>query len=697
MKFKKTKIAALSLAGVIACGALAGCTLVTTDTNRDYVQVIAEVDITKNAAFAPGGEFADYASAIEKTEILKRELVAGYASYSAGYANSGISAENIYEMVKNNLVNRQIYLQYARAYFFKNGFDEKDADGNVTHRTYTVSDYNGATAGKEGYEKDIAGLAYFLNQEEIAKAEYNVKVSINSTLDSQEESIIDENHSNDGETSNTTSSRTTPTGINTENEDYYDPNYKIYSGSNSASDCGSYETQDGSTPASRKKAYKSFLASLSSYSLVNKGEDTTDITKLSYYQIERKGEYESALINKLAKAFENEAETSITEEWILDKYQTTLASQKAQFNISDSSALDSALDGVSNSNYVFYAPEGYGFVINILLPFSSSQSQKLSDEPADQGDTNGNNFRLRASLLKNLTATDQRSAWFSAEYAYQQDGKWFFFEDSMTKSEPVNGVPAQFQKLKNYNGRYPYQGVVSEKTEDEKTIYSFQPRKLTINDFINDMTSYLGDEGFALDVRKNYSDSYFDMNVADYYKNGDVEKGEVDYKNFLYYSAKVNWQAPFDANRIFDRTSDENKVMSIINELSFAYNTDTGGLNSYLGYAVSPNNTDFVKEFEFAAQEAVRNGAGSITVAPSVYGWHIMYCTFSYSDNTEPYEFNWAERNKEGTFSNLYFEALKSNNLSTTSTDRQTSIINTYSGEACVTVYTNRYSDLYQA
>lgn len=704
MKFKKKKLAALALAGVLACSGLAGCSLTTTDSTRDLVQVIAKVDISKSDSFGTGGEFSEYADAIETSEILKRELIASFASYGQTYVNSyGYTVEDTYDLIKDSLVNRQIYLQYARIYFFRNGFVYLDENGNERTQKFTMEGYNAAVSSADEKDKEIAGIRYFLTDEEIAAAEYNLKVTLNNTLDSQEHEVIEGNHthSHDEETT-TTSDRTTPTGVDTVNEDFYDPAYKIYTGSNSLSDCGSYEAQEESTPATRKKAYKTFLANLSIYGLIEKGENTSDITSLSYYALERKTQYESALINKLGEAFEREAEKQLTEEWILKKLETTLKAQRTKFSGSDETALTSALDDVSESNYVFYAPDAYGFVINILLPFSAAQSQDLSDALADMGDTKGNKFVARAALLKNLKATDQRGAWFDADYAFKageddivfgggEGDKYLFFENNLKHSTPVaDGTQAQYEKIKNYLGSYAYNGSVSVKEEDGEKEYSLKPRKINIDEFLTEMENYLSFAGLHL-TEKYTTPGYFEQTVSDFYD----AKGDIDYSKFLYFSAKVEELSTFDVNKIFVAGSNENTAMSVINELSFAYNTDTAGLNTYLGYKVSPNKTDYVNEFEYAAQVAVKMGAGSITVAPSEYGWHIMYCTFSYAENPKPYTFNWAERDQEGTFSNLYYEALKADNFSAFSSDRQTEIINSFDSDACVTVYKERYSDRY--
>ena len=686
MAFNKKKTTAVGIAAVLALGALAGCDLVSVDLQKDYQQVIAEVDITKGEDFASGGKYAAYADAIESSSIVKRDLVASFMNVGYLYVESyGYSYEEAYDLIKNSLVNRAIYLQYAQVYFFESG-------------DYTVEGYEAAVNAAEEGDKDIAGLAYFLDEEEIAKAEYDVKVSLNTAIDSLETSIInfEDEHDHD-------EARTTPTGVDTVNEDFVDPAYKVYTGSNSASDCGSYETVERSTPSTRTRAYKRLLANLNSYGLIQKGENTSDVTALSYYQIQRRNTYEDAVIDKLGEAFEAEAEKGITEEWVKAKYDETLASQQRTFS-SDTTSFESALDSVSDTSFVLYAPdENYGFVLNILLPFSSTQSAALSAAPADRGDKNGNKFMTRASLLDSVRATDQRKTWFTGHEDYSfvaeegdnaytggiEERQYLFFENNMKKSE---GETAQYEPLKNYYGKYTYNGTVDKtEGEDGKTEFTITPNKLTIDGFLSEMEGYLSANGYTLEKTISAPESYYDKSLSDYYN----EDGTVDYSSFVYYEAKVNELSDFNANNVFVAGSDENNVMSMMNELSFAYNTDTAGLNSYLGYAVSPNSTDYMKEFEYAAQEAVRGGAGTIVVVPTDYGWHIIYCTFSYAGST-PYTFDWNEIEEEGTFSNLYYEALKASNLTTYSSSRQSEIINSFNNDSCVTVYEKRYSDLFQ-
>lgn len=672
MKFKKktaAKAAAVSLAAVFACGMLAGCDLVTTNSERDMAQVIAEVDISEGEDFASGGEYAAYADVIRPASILKRDLVSGFLSYGYQYVQSyGYTYEAAFNQVKNNLVNHDLMLQYAIVEFLE--------AGSYEGMTYSADAYKKLCEAE--YEDDnaraIATVGYFLTDEEKAEAEYAIKVSLNNSLDAQEESIIRSEEELTGVTV-----RTVPTGVGTENEDYYDPAYRVYTGKNAAAQCGSYETVENSTPSTRLKAYNTFLSSLIANGLLEKGEDVSEFETLSYYQLQLAAAYEDALLAKLTEYYEARAEEALTQDYVTNKYETTLESQKQEF--SDSTALEEALDAVSDTSFVLTAPEEtYGFVINILLPFSTTQSSLLTNykTTAKEGDA----FVYRAELLANVKATDQRETWFTGDtdYSYtRDDGKYYFFEDNLSAGEN-----SKYEPLKNYVGDYAYNGSVS--YDEEKKTYTLKPNKISVEEFVDTFESYLEAQGLTVN-RGSYTQDYFSQSADSFYK----ADGTVDYSKFLYYTGSVQLDG-YSANDTFVAGTDVNKAMSAVNELSFAYNTDTAGLNSYLGYAVSAYDTSFVKEFEYAAKAAIAGGVGTYTVAPSDYGWHIMYCTFTYQGN-DPYTFDFSDIGREGSFSNLYYEALKDATVDGYATEVQTRITNSYS--ACVTVYEDRYEDLY--
>ncbi|MDE5547847.1 MAG: hypothetical protein K2J30_02500, partial [Clostridia bacterium] len=315
------------------------------------------------------------------------------------------------------------------------------------------------------------------------------------------------------------------------------------------------------------------------------------------------------------------------------------------------------------------------------------------------GDTNGKSFAQRAKLLKDVQATDQRASWFTGEtdHGFKYDGvitdaytggnanrTYLFFEDNLTGN-------AKYEPMTKYYGKYTYNGTV---TEDEDGDYIIKPNKIDIDGFMTEMEGYLN-AAFGKTVATGAKvENYYDRSISAYYKDSNIAEGKVDYSSFVYYEGKVEI-ANYDVDKIFVSGTDENKAFSIVNELSFAYNTDTAGLNPYYGYSVVTGKTSFVSEFEYAAQKACSQGAGSYVVAPSDYGWHIIYCTFVFDKDT-PFTFKADEMTTEGTFSYNLYEKVKSSVVEKYSSNQQAEILSAYSNSTCTTVYEDRYSDLFE-
>ncbi len=723
MKGKK-KAVAVALAALFACGSLAGCAQLTTINNtKNFAQVIAEVDLTRSEDFQEGGDYFDVNYVVGTTKIIKRDMIASFISTGANLMNSyGWSYRDTFNMIADSLVNRSLYVQYAKAFLMKNG---EKGDGSVN--SYNREAYQ-QYIGDGTYSEDMReakSIEYFLSEDERAKAVYDLRVSVNASLDSIEEEIIDAEEDEHEHTADA-DVRTTPTGVGTENEDYYDPDYRIYTGKEVA--LGSYEKVDGSTPYFRGEAYKRFLSNLYSNDLLTKGENTSDFESLNYYALELRSAYESAIINKMTEIFEENAEKKITPEWVGKQFESTVATHMTSYR-SDRTSFETAFDNISDTSFILAAPhtvEGdavsyskYGYVINILLPFSDEQSDALEKFTQDFGDSKGNTYIARAQLLRNLTATDQRSTWFTGhtDYSYVAEGsdgaytggnsdrRYLFFEDSLKNSQTEEGE-ARYEGLKNYYGKYTYNGYVFEKTEkDGDKSYVFLPKEIGIDDFLGEMEGYVESasyDGGALSFNYDKAPdaaSYFAQ--TNYYTDG-----EPDYSKFVYASGKITGDGAYDPNHIFLRGSWENTAMSVINELSFAYNTDTAGLNTYLGYSVTPYKTSYMAEFEYAAQKAVAGGAGTFYVVPTDYGWHIIYCTFSFADmehgysaneegalRSSPYNFLESEVKTEGTFSYLWYEYQKSTAVSSVVSAKQSEIIDSYADD-CSTIYEGRFADL---
>lgn len=712
MKKNRKKAAAVAVAAIMCCGAFAGCDLVLQNETANMNQTIAEVNIRNSENFTK--EFPDLdselaAKVIGAASVSKRDMIVSFVGSGYNTMNSyGWSYRDTFNAISEALVQRQVYIQYAKAYFLNNGW--KDDDGNP----YTFNDLEKFNAyvkdgeGKEltGIAYEIAAVSYFLTEEEIDKANFATRVMFNNSIDSLEDQFIKAaEHDHDEHDSEV---RTTPTGLNTTYADFYDNDYRVYTGTGKQNAVrGSYEAKEGSTTTTRLRAYNELLTSLGSNDLVKIGEtDTSDIESLEYFLLENKADLEDALIQKMTDTFTKQAEAKMDDAYLSGKFDSMLINQSDLYAKSYST-LESGMDSVSDSNFVLTATpdnQNYGYVINILLPFSTAQADELSSVKQDFGDTKGNKFATRAKLLEKIRATDQRGSWFRGEtdysfkassdaYGYNADTgrQWLFFEDNL------NEETSKYERLKNYYGKYTYNGT----WDAEKRKY--KPTPIPIDDFIGEMEGYLKSVlgSNAVSTVTDTPSDYYAPADGYYNKNDD----SVDYEKFVYYAGKVNFDTivagGFNPNRMFQRDSKENLAMSVINELSFAYNTDTAGLNTYLGYAVTANKTNFVSEFEYAAQKVVKLGAGNYMVVPSDYGWHIIYCTFSFvnlnhgttvSGVKSPFEYLHENKDVEGSFSNLFYEHFKANTASTESTNRRSKIISSF-GDS-YTVYEERYTDL---
>ena len=716
MKSTLKKAAAAFLTLALTVGAT-GCTFLVTDNEKDLKQSIATVNISgtmeKDEAYK---EYADdIQSLVDKgglvTDIPKRDLIAYFLSTGYNYVqNYGYTYEDTFNMLIDGLVEQKILTQYAVAYYLKNG---KDMSVDKCMEYVNAELAKASTKQKALLEANpqVLTMKYFLteggtNSEDFDKAVYSLKKSLNSSLDSAEANYItakDDEHTHD-------ETRTTPTNVNTQKEDFIPKkadgalDYEIYTGRNALDACGTYEKVDGSTVTSRKKAYNAFLSNLQGYGLIKEGEDTANVTELDYYYLELSSSLANALVTKYGEDLQETATEFLSEEYVSAKYKELYDAQELAYK-NDPTAFDTALDSVSDTSFALYGKKDFGFVYNILIPFSSAQSAEYA-VAKNKGLSQEQLFGVRRQILEDVEAKDLRSAWFCADnedehYAYlntecytanNAERKYLFFENNFTKTEEYEG-------LKQYAGKYSYNGTV--KTPDENDgEWGLTPNKMKIgtaseNGFIQEMESYIeyvvgGDVVGTGTYHTAYNGNYVS------------ESNKVDYSKFVYYTNKVTLTNTSRAD-FFNKEkkageetvkNDSYLALSAVNELMFAYSTDTGCLNSYMGYVVSPYKTDFVPEFEYAAQYAVQQGVGTIVVAPSDYGWHIIYCSFKFEEGDVYGGYKHSEKDIEGTFSNLFYESLKSSASGSYTTAAQNDVLNRYNDDNAVTKHEKAYKDL---
>ncbi len=750
---KKIKLISGILALAMSAGALfSGCSLIRTNSAKDMKRTVAEIDISKTEAFQK--EFKDkseYFDAIGSTSVIKRELITYYVSVGYSYMNQyNWDLKTTFNNLVTMLANNAVLTQYATMHLLS---VKTESEGNAVLDKFREL----SGKGHKEYEK----YEYLLGEDsdDVKIAKYALMSSINSAIDSVEKDILKEKNSTSG-----TDKRTTPSNIDTEQDDYYPKkknangeyvtedgtvikddaevknyvlDYDIYTGYeiNSLENSGTYKDdrdeflKKESNTDTRLRAYSRYISSLSNFNLIDvSSENLQDVHSLTYVEGDYVSQLKARVINKYYDMYEDEqlqklleGDTSHLDTVYKELYDFQADSYKTE------SAFSTALGEMSDSSLILYSPktkEGgtFGLVYNILLPFSTSQSLSLTalqsaykDDEVDSG-YNAKYYIKRNELLKNITTTDQRKAWFNGEteYAFDATGKvngyygasdWLFFENNLTDTD-------RYKAIDKYIGKYSYNGTVVKKADGK---YEFgKANTLTIDEMLKEFSGYVnyvlnGGTSNAVTFDGNYNSTTWQPNGyyenTDFYKEdkNDDKQEQIDYSKLVYASGKVNVQT--DRGSALDKDTDQYKAMAAVNELQYAYTTDTGVLSQYLGYTVDAGKTSYIKEFEHAAHQAVNNGEGSFIVCAGDYGWHLIYVTYTF-DIARDAEGNqlggevyaspdWSKVTKEGTFEYMFYEWIKNNDIKNISTGRQSEILNKYSLEdVTVEKYEKAYKNL---
>ncbi|MCD8205817.1 MAG: hypothetical protein LUD29_04300 [Clostridia bacterium] len=777
---KKKGLTCGIIAATLALGiGLSGCSLISTNNQNNINLVIANVDIREAEAFEDT-DVTDYADALseESTEIYKRELLAYFLNAGYSYVQSGMSYSSVFTSLVDSLTQTEVLYQYASLYLLKYIDESKYVEGDVIedYLAYSTTEYDSymyeysVESQKAMYVLDnVYSIITNPDNDDVSEEEkketpnrvylaiYGLYSSLNTTLDSFEEALFEDEDENTHY-----GSRTTPDNVDVEKENYYpcDENsgeldYGIYTGYGkySFANSGTYRDDrvDGSTSQTRKSAYNSFVETLKANYLLSEDEEYSDILKLQYMQDEMTNQLKEQVIEQFYKVYELELEKEISDgDYLQNLYDEMLAVQESDY--STISGFGSALDSMSDESFVLYAPNtsksgggNYGFVYNILLPFDADQSIKLSDAEFERSnDVTDYNayYTFRNTLLKDIKTTDQRDAWFNGSTDYSFDAsklgeeyfcnenvsgnstRYLFFENNLTKTE-------RYESLDKYTGLYAYNGEAYKLADDS---YALFPNSLDIDDMLGEFTSYvdfvLGNSDKTTTYQTVYSDNdengvndfyeIDDFTNEDYNKNRKITSDDIDYTNFIYAYGKIDIGGDFDMYSLMDPESNYYKAMSAVNDLQYAYTTDTSVLSTYIGYSVSAGTTSYIKEFEKAAQLAIdggevetSNGAeieldggvGTFIVCSGDYGWHLIYVTAVYdnelgleSEDPLGYEvytnIDWADIHTEGTFANIFFEYVLSIELDGKTDDLQTRIVPSLSDDDSIVLHEKNYKDL---
>lgn len=743
---KRRTIVCAALAAVLTMSvAVSGCDTI---NEEDIKQTVATVDITASSSLEEDVEYgvklSEYAQAISSSkEISKRDLIAAFYNAGSSLVNSYSYAE-IFNMLINALTSTAVVTQYATLSLIR-----EKADGNMyPDSDFSYDEYLSMTSEIERYEYLLDGVTTDAEDDSagssrVLLARYALYTSINSSLDSLEESIID----GEDETSSSSDTRATPSGAGTEKENFLPLSgnddygafgeddgaldYGVFTGYSSVSagydysieNSGIYEDDrlEGSTTQTRRRAYAAFVTNLRDNYLLTDEDDVRDVLSLSYIREEYLAQLQQQVIDEYYETYQAAQEKLIesqdddgTYTFLSERYAADLANQ--QISNSTTTEFESSMSSLSDTSFILWNPgtdgtEGgtYGYVYNILLPFNAAQNIFI-----DTTDTSAEYYFARKDILDDITTTDQRSAWFNGTtdysfnaedeninyseeyykgtgYSYNENRNYLFFEDNLTKTD-------RYESLDKYIGHYSYNGTVAKNDDDT---YRLTPKKMNIDQMMEEFVGYIEFVLGSGTVSYAKQDSYNVTSASDYYtaETADLpeEDREIDYSRFIYGTGHVTLGDTSLAN-MFVKDSTAYLAMSAVNELQYAYTTDTSVLSQYIGYTVSAYDTNYVPEFEYAAQAAVKEGAGTFYVCATDYGWHILYVTATYSTSAGPVygDLTWTEADvkTEGTFQNLYYNWIKDTILSDVATNRRSVLNELYGGDATVTKYEDAYKDL---
>ena len=294
----------------------------------------------------------------------------------------------------------------------------------------------------------------------------------------------------------------------------------------------------------------------------------------------------------------------------------------------------------------------------------------------------------RAKAADKIIAKDQRTGWFSnddsSNYAEEKDGKWYFFNK-------YTGNTKRYETATHYASSIAFDGSVVTSADGKIKSVNVSKDK-TILPFVNNVLETM----LGVTTPATALTTYKRTPSAN-------AKNDFDWQDFMLLKGKADVGTGVDLGTYFaDTESKQYKAVTAVNELVFAYGTDPGMLNSYIGYTVTPScDKTFVKEFAYAAKEAVAGGVGTYTVCLTDYGWHIMYCNYVYEAGNVygTADEIFAEANmengeyKEDTFARYFYDSVKSK-LDESSTIVQERMLADYNTENAVTKYTTRYQDL---
>ena len=599
------KLAALVSLIAIVFGGLAGCNLFEVNAGRDMDQVAATVNIDGNAD--------------SEVKIYKRDMLAGYMSYGYYYVQQyGYTTSKAYQLVLNNLVNNEVIIASGKnALAGSDALSVEDVNSygleNVLSLLASDKDVekyeNGKkSAGTDGYTKglnDYVASVYtsakttskdasfrFVEKEDVLKAVSDAVNNVNSFIDSFMDSDKEDDDHDHEHISYTT--RTVPTMEKEEETVDVDACMNVIK--NDTKGLNAKVTGD------RLKALGKGYKKLVELGLVTDGENyyegndknnatVMSVMQLGYFKDSVRSAIDSKLVDKYEKKLRDEK--TATEDELWSQYEQLKAKQESEYT-GDISALETALGNVSSSSFVVYNSSiGYGYVSHLVIEYTEEQKAKITEAKGKDDATNESVKAVVDGLQNDIVVKDLRDSWVKSGYG-TYDGTNFKFGKKYVYN--TNG------SLATYQGNISEVTYYTEEVDDKEEVH-FNFGKVTAgNKNVDYFKGILGEYLGGITV---------DMDAAVQAKSADG----ADYKTLNAEGRKA--------------------VTNNFEDIKFAFSTDTGNFNKYLGYLYSPLTAanNYVPEFVAACKTAVEGGAGSVVMFMSEsYGLHVLMCTETAKD-----------------------------------------------------------------
>ncbi len=621
---KKRFIAFISLimSMLIACVSLAGCNVITKDSERDMEQVVASVKIDATITEE------------QLTTITKKDLILAYINNASSLSEDYTQAQAVNYIV-DGLVESKIIVQYAIKAFDEGitPFENVYKDASVTNKW---------------------DITRYLTAEDKVNAEYNTKTALAGLVESYDD--VDE----DNVDTYIGTVRTAPT------------NAANYVKELSQAEKIAYNEEFENDDRFERESFLKTIKLIDNNGLKGKDYDGT-LVSTEYYKQYLYSCYEDIVLERYSSILATNSLKKVSFEALNEKFMEKVNEQATWSNADFIEALSNA----SVNSPVLYSAFGtYGYVYNLLLGIDTEQSEDISEVKTEKNLTDAEYATKRNDILASTIVKDLRSSWITAGYDF--DGTKFTGDYSLAGDDSA----------------LAFQGTVTLLNPDESEDEDFKGeyrvdslKEFTLTEFIAFMDGHLG--ATSVTAKDYVGDNALSVLNGKIYELDGVEK----------YDEKIN-------------------------DLLFAFSTDSGSLNTFKGYTIKPevdgsDTEEYVTTFAEAGRKLLENGKDGYVIVASDYGYHVMFFSEVLTANIGGYtslvEFlnategvkdweaeydnlleNWLDYEEVDSYLYLLVNEISSNRVNDEINKVRTKIINQYRYDSTdyVTIYEDTYANL---